>query len=671
MAKESKDKAPESKAQPAAPEGGGMNTGVAVIGFVLCFLAGAALMWGYDTHRFKSGEITADNSAAGGAWSDSDSPVPVDSKDPVWGNRAAPVTIVEFSDFQCPYCGRVEPTIEQIKTTYGPDKVRIVWKNEPLPFHQNAKPSAEAGQGVFELKGNDAFWKFHDLAFKNQQQLTQENYEKWAQQAGVTDMAKYKAGLSSHKWADKVEKDHAIAKQVGINGTPGFMINGVSLSGAQPFEKFKSVIDQELQKAQAKIASGTAKDKVYVAMSQENKKAAPPPADDEDEKEDKSIWKLPVGKSPVLGSDKALVTIVEFSDFQCPYCKRGEESLKKVRETYGDKVRIVWKHEPLPMHPRAEPAAEVALEARAQKGDKGFWDAHDKLFESAPKLEDADLESVAKDLGLNVDKVKSAIKEHKYKKEIDADQDQADDFQASGTPHFFINGRRLVGAQPFEKFKGMIDEEITKANALLAKGTKPNEVYDTLVKDGKGVPEPEKKNVALPTNAPVKGNPSAKVTILEISDFQCPFCKRVNDSVKEVMKNYGDKVKITWRHLPLPMHPDAPLAAQAAQEAFKQKGSEAFWKMHDLLFENQGTEGGLKREALDKYAQQIGLDMAKFKLALDNQVHKAEVDADMKVANDAGINGTPAFIINGYYVNGAQPYAKFRKVIDRALAEAK
>lgn len=671
MAKESKDKAPESKAQPAAPEGGGMNTGVAVIGFVLCFLAGAALMWGYDTHRFKSGEITADNSAGGGNWSDNDSPVPVDSKDPVWGNRTAPVTIVEFSDFQCPYCGRVEPTVEQIKTTYGPDKVRIVWKNEPLPFHQNAKPSAEAGQGVFELKGNEAFWKFHDVAFKNQQQLNQENYEKWAQQAGVTDLAKFKAGLAAHKWADKVEKDHAIAKQVGINGTPGFMINGVSLSGAQPFEKFKALIDQELQKAQAKIASGTAKDKVYVAMSQENKKAAPPPADDDDEKEDKSIWKVPVGKSPVLGSDKALVTIVEFSDFQCPFCKRGEDSLKKVREAYGDKVRIVWKHEPLPMHPRAEPAAELALEARAQKGDKGFWDAHDKLFESAPKLEDADLEAVAKDLGINVEKAKAAIKEHKYKKEIDADQDQADDFQASGTPHFFINGRRLVGAQPYEKFKGMIDEEITKANALLAKGTKPNEVYDALVKDGKGTPEPEKKNVALPTNAPVKGAPGAKVTILEISDFQCPFCKRVNESMKEVMKNYGDKVKVTWRNLPLPMHPDAPLAAQAAQEAFKQKGSDAFWKMHDLMFENQGTEGGLKREALDKYAQQVGLDMAKFKLALDNQVHKAEVDADAKVANDAGINGTPAFIINGYYINGAQPYAKFRKVIDRALAEAK
>ena len=135
---------------------------------------------------------------------------------------------------------------------------------------------------------------------------------------------------------------------------------------------------------------------------------------------------------------------------------------EKIRETYGDKVRIVWKHEPLPFHPRAEPAAELALEARAQKGDKGFWDAHDKLFESQPKLEDADLEKVAAELGLDVAKVKAAIKDKKHKKEIDADMELGDDVQASGTPHFFVNGRRLVGAQPFEKFQKIIDEEVEK-----------------------------------------------------------------------------------------------------------------------------------------------------------------------------------------------------------------
>src|SRR5262249_3619932 len=222
------------------------------------------------------------------------------------------------------------------------------------------------------------------------------------------------------------------------------------------------------------------------------------------------------------------------------------------------------------------------------------------------------------------------------------------DLQASGTPHFFINGRRLVGAQPFEKFQKIIDEEITKANGLLGKGTAAKDLYETMIKDGKGAPEPEKKQMPSVAGAPQRGPKNAKVTIVDFSDFQCPFCKRVEDTVNEVEKNYGDKINFVWRSLPLPMHPDAPLASQAAMEAYKQKGSDGFWKMHDLLYANQQTPEGLKREALEKYAQQMNLDMTKFKAALDNQTHKAEVDADAKMGADIGISGTPAFLINGY-----------------------
>jgi protein-disulfide isomerase len=650
---------------------GGINVGVAVVGFILCFLAGAGLMWGIDAQRMKAGGGAAADTAGG--WSDDDSPIPVSSKDPMWGNKNAPVTIVQFSDFQCPFCSKVEPTIDQVKTTYGPDKVRLFWKNKPLPMHPNAKPAAEAAVGVFALKGNEAFWKFHDTAFKNQSSLNPGSYEQWAQAAGV-DLTKFKAGIAAHTWASKVEKDDQLSSQVGVSGTPAAFVNGVLLSGAQPFDKWKSVIDQELQKAQAKIASGTPKERIYDVMTKENKSNAPAKADEGEKEDTTTVFRVPVGQSPVLGSSNALVTIVEFSDFQCPYCSRVEPTLKHVREKYGDKVRLVWKNEPLPFHPRAEPAAEVALEARAEKGDKGFWDVHDKLFASQPKLDDPDLEKVAQDAGLSLDKVRDAMKTHKYKAVIDGDADLADDLQASGTPHFFVDGRRLVGAQPPEKFDQMIDEEITKAQGLISSGKRPEQVYDAMIANGKGAPEPEKKTVPMAANAPARGNPNAKVTVVEFSDFQCPFCKRAEDSVNQVMQNYGDKIKFVWRNLPLPMHPDAPLAAQASMEAYKQKGPDAFWKMHDLLYANQPSkdkQDGLKREALDSYAQQLGLDMGKWKAALDSQSHKAEVDADAKVGNDAGINGTPAFIINGYFLNGAQPYAKFRKLIERALAEAR
>jgi protein-disulfide isomerase len=647
-----------------------MDKGTAIVGFILCFLAGGSLMYAVD-HSKKGYDLTADV----GAWSDNESPVPVDAKDPVWGNRNAPVTMVVFSDFQCPFCSRVEATVDQVKTTYGKEKLRIVWKHDPLPFHQNAKPASEAAQGVFALAGNDAFWKFHDTAFKNQQSLSTDNYVKWAKESGVKDEAKFKQGLEAHTWADKVDKDLAVGKQVGANGTPHFMINGIALSGAQPFDKFKEVIDAQLAKAQAAIASGTKPDKVYVEMSKQNKTATPPAPEAKNEKpeeEDKTIWKIPVGDAPVSGPDNALVTIVEFSDFQCPFCKRVGDTLKKVKETYGDKTRLVWKHEPLPFHPRAEPAAELAVLAFKEKGNKGFWAAHDKLFDLQPKLEDSDLEGAAKDLGVDVDKLKKAISSHKYKELIDADAELADNVQANGTPHFFINGRRLVGAQPFEKFQSVIDEELKNAQALVAKGVAPKDVYNEIMKSGKEPPPPEKKTVPAPTSAnPFKGGANAKVVIQEFSDFQCPFCGRVEPTVKQITDTYGDKVKLVWRHKPLPMHPDAPLASEASAEAFKQKGSDGFWKMHDLLFQNQSTPDGLKRPALEKYAEQLGLDTNKFKSALDNNTHKAQIDADSKVGDDAGISGTPAFVINGYFVSGAQPFPKFKKLIDRAMAEAK
>ncbi len=665
---------PHTPAAPRPTEIGGIHAGVAIIGFIFCFLAGIALMYAYDR---RAGAITADVSTSGGtagpAWADTDSPVPIDSKDPYWGKRDAPVTMVIFSDYQCPYCSRVEKSFDQVKTEYGPDKVRIVWKDRPLSFHPNAKPAAEAGQGVLALKGNDAFWKFHKVAFENQKDLSRESYEKWAQAAGV-NIAAFKKGLDAHTWQAKVEADDGLANKISAGGTPATFVNGIKIGGAVPYENFKKVIDEQLQKAAAKVSAGTAKDKVYVALSKEQfKKEAEP----EEEKEDsKSVWKVPFNPklNPSQGGDKALVTIQVFSDFQCPYCKKVEPTFAKIKETYGDKVRFVWRNEPLPFHPRAKPAAEMAWEARAQKGDKGFWEAHDKLFEMQPKLDDADLEKVAADMKLDVSKVKAAIKDEKYIKEIMADHKVAQEFAVNGTPHMFVNGRRISGAVPFESFKPIIDEEITRASGLLAKGVKQDALYDELVKDGKTAPPPppepelEKKTVALPANAPSKGGTKAKVVIQEFSDFQCPFCSRVEPTVDQITKEYGDKVKFVWRNLPLPMHSDAPLAAEASMEAFKQKGSDGFWKFHGILFKNQQA---LKRENLEKYAGDIGLDVTKFKAALDNHTHQASVEADKKAGNDAGIQGTPAFVINGYFVNGAQPFENFKKAIDKALAEAK
>jgi protein-disulfide isomerase len=164
------------------------------------------------------------------------------------------------------------------------------------------------------------------------------------------------------------------------------------------------------------------------------------------------------------------------------------------------------------------------------------------------------------------------------------------------------------------------------------------------------------------------------VTIHEWSDFQCPFCERVEPTVARLLKEYGARVRLVWHDFPLPMHNNALLAARAAREAYKQKGQRAFWEMHDTLFRHQDA---LSRDDLDGYARELALDMDRWKAALDTAAHADEIEADRKAADETGIKGTPGFLVvaghatRGYLLSGAQPYAKFHKVVDRALAEAK
>ena len=611
-----------------------------------------------------SSQPIAVNPAGEGAAED-DVVVPVASDDPVRGNRLAYVTIVVFSDFQCPFCSRLATTLERVQETYG-DDVRIVFKHDPLPFHEHARLAAEVGSAVFALKGPEAFWRYHDMAFRRQQLIAPDAIRAWAMAAG-TDSRDVEDGLARKKWAEKVERDAQLAKRLGVDGTPASFINGVSLSGAQPFDKFKDVIDAEILKAKELAQRGVTRDRIYARLATanfpENK------ADDDDDKPDTAVWKVPVVGSPARGAATALVTIVEFGDFQCSYCKKVQPTLERLRTEYGDRLRFVWKDEPLTFHARANPAAQLARFARAQQGDAGFFAMHDKLFNAQPKLEDADLEDVARAAGLDPAKAMAAVRGHAYERSIEVDVALSDDVSASGTPHFFVNGHRMIGAQGYDKFKVVIEAELTRAEALVRGGVAKTALYETIIKDGKSAPEPERKVVAPSPTAPFRGAASAKVVIEEFSDFQCPFCGRAEPSIDQLLKDYPGKVKVVWRNLPLPMHADAQLAAEAAREAFTQKGNDGFSKMRELLFKNQGVRDGLKRTQLEGYAVQIGLDPKKFGKALDDGTHKAAIDADVKAANDADIHGTPAFVVGSYFVSGAQPFAKFKKLVDRVLTE--
>lgn len=162
--------------------------------------------------------------------------------DPIRGTKDAPVQIVMFSDFQCPFCVRVETTMKTIKDTYG-DKVAVTFRDYPLSFHQNAEKAAEAANCAHK---QGKYWEFHDALFANQSQIAVPDLKKRAEEMSL-NMADFNQCLDSGEMKDEIDRDMKEGISYGVTGTPASFVNGRFLSGAQPFENFKKVIDDELQ----------------------------------------------------------------------------------------------------------------------------------------------------------------------------------------------------------------------------------------------------------------------------------------------------------------------------------------------------------------------------------------------------------------------------------------
>ncbi|WP_375758255.1 DsbA family protein [Corallococcus exercitus] len=588
--------------------------------------------------------------------------VPVDGA-PSKGSVNALVTLVEFSDYECPFCSRADKTVEQLQKDYG-SKLRVVMRQNPLSFHPHARPAALAALAAGE---QGKYWDMHSLLFANNKKLDGESLEGYAKQIGL-DVAKWKADMADSRLGASIDKDQALAQQLGASGTPAFFINGRFLSGAQPIDNFKALIDEELAKAEGLVKSGVAPSQVYARIMEKGVERAPARAQQQAEPP-AAAKKVDVpADSPAVGPATAKVTIVEWSDFECPFCSRAVPTINKIKETYGKDVRVVFRHQPLPMHSHAKLAAQASMAAHEQGK---FWEMHDKLFANQRALERGDLEKYAQEIGLDMNKFKAALDSNKFSAKVDADAAAGMAVGANGTPAFFINGRFLSGAQPFEAFKPLIDQEIAKADKALAAGTKAEDLYAKLNLDNVNAApaapaapaEPAVQKVEV-GNAPVRGPKNAPVTIVAWSDFECPFCSRAVPTLEQVEKEYKGKVKIAFKHQPLSFHQNAKAAAQASMAAHEQG---KFWEMHDKLFANQRA---LDRASLDKYAQELKLDMNKFKTAMDSGKFDKQIEADMADGASKGANGTPTFFINGRTLVGAQPYDVFKKVIDEELKKA-
>ncbi len=373
------------------------------------------------------------------------------------GNPDASVVMIEYSEFQCPYCGRHQrETAPQIEEAYlKTGKVVLVFRDFPLEqIHPQAGKAAEAARCAGE-QGAEQFWNMHDLLFERTeewagQEDAEDRFKSYASELGLNEES-FNECLDSGRTREAIDADLQAGLAAGVRGTPTFFLNGYPLEGAQPFEAFQTTID-------ALVAGRT------------------PPTPEPDI----PYWATAEGMSPdpekpgytkagdaFKGDPSAEVVIIEFADFQCPYCARHvSETAPKLEEEYVDTglVRMIYKHFPLAsIHPQAEPAA-IAAECAGRQGK--FWEMHDRLYATQEEwANQANAQEIfdrlAQEIGLDMDAYKACLDDPEIQNKIASDFRAGRSIQLRGTPSFIVlkgqQGQLIPGALPYEQFKQVIE----------------------------------------------------------------------------------------------------------------------------------------------------------------------------------------------------------------------
>ena len=374
-------------------------------------------------------------------------------------------------------------------------------------------------------------------------------------------------------------------------------------------------------------------------------------------------WVMVEKPNAQKGSDDAAVTIVEYSDFQCPWCGRFFTDIFPNFEPLIESGQVRFVYKQFPVLGDASVVTAQLTECAGEQGD--FWTMHDWLFNnpSAWKTAGSNLQNVLLDageeLGYDREALISCSQSEATQEQIVADYEESRRYNFRGTPSFVVNGRPLYGFLPWEQFRLMIEATLAEA---AGEDLPPNVVAE---------PTPDLTFGDEPFA--VSGDPDAPVVIYEFSDYQCPFCQRFYADTKAALDEaYVEtgKVYFVYKDFPIDnIHAQARKAAESAECAGEQ---DAYWPMHDRIYDGK-TEWENQDNAIDVfkgYATELGLDQAEFDTCLDSDRYTAEVQEDLEEGRRVGVTGTPTFYINGQQVVGAQPFAVFQQAIDAALEAA-
>jgi protein-disulfide isomerase len=403
---------------------------------------------------------------------------------------------------------------------------------------------------------------------------------------------------------------------------------------------------------------------------------------------------LPVGFTPegfpFRGDPNAPVTMVEYSDFQCPFCARYfVQTEPAINESFvrSGQVQVIFRDFPIVgLHPNA-PAAHIASLCVADQGASLYWAMHGKLFQTQAEWSNVSdplpiFERLTTESGADVDAYNTCMESDQAAKQAFIDEAIAEGQGAgvSGTPSFnFLGGPDgqylLVGAQPYEQFAAYI-EALAAGEAPLgaeqqqqADNGAAAEIPFWATAEG-WQPDPDRAGANMAGDW-YRGDPDAKVVVVEFSDFQCPFCrKHVEETQPALDEQFVDTGEVMWifKHFPLQIHPQAP-AAGAAAECAGDQGK--FWEMNELLFGNVDAWSISDPTAVfADLAGQLGLDVDAFTACYNDPATAERVTSDM---NDGGpfVQGTPTFIVlfneEGRIIPGALPLETFSQALQEII----
>ena len=292
---------------------------------------------------------------------------------PVRGRAEAPITIVEFADFQCSFSIKEYPKLRQIMQEY-PGHVRLVFKHLPCMQHELARPAAAAAVLAYRQLGNDGFWRMHDLILESPQRLSLLTLREYAMQLGM-DLVQFDRVTRDPVLIDALlARDVAEAELCRVSTTPTVFINGAVLSGWRSIEDYRAQINRILQVSAPEDVQILRSDPDRCAAQQNN--------------------------VPILGPPEAPVWIMVFGDMLSPSTRQEHTIVRQLMETYPERVRLVFKHCPAPDQPASRLAAALTLLAYREKGNASHWLMYELIMEAPLPLSAADLRRIACEVGV-------------------------------------------------------------------------------------------------------------------------------------------------------------------------------------------------------------------------------------------------------------------------------